>query len=129
MLFASECEMYKLHIKRIYEAPEACDGYRILIDRLWPRGIRKDEARLDGWFKSIAPTTLIRKAFNHETANMESFRKSYIEELESNPEAAAYIVVLADKLKHGNVTLVYGAKDEKYNHAVVLKAWLEEKLR
>ena len=120
--------MNKILIKRVYDAPESRDGYRILIDRLWPRGIRKDEARLSDWVKAIAPTTIIRKEFNHEPANMAAFQVKYVAELDSNPEAATFIRILAEKLKEENVTLVYGARDEKYNHAVILKGWLEEKL-
>jgi len=119
--------MNKILIKRVYDAPESRDGYRILIDRLWPRGIRKDEARLSDWVKAIAPTTIIRKEFNHEPANMAVFQAKYVAELDSNPEAATFIRILAEKLKEENVTLVYGARDEKYNHAVILKGWLEEK--
>ena len=119
--------MNKLLIKRVYDAPESRDGYRILIDRLWPRGIRKDEARLSDWVKAIAPTTIIRKEFNHEPANMAVFQAKYVAELDSNPEAATFIRILAEKLNEENVTLVYGARDEKYNHAVILKGWLEEK--
>ena len=119
--------MNKILIKRVYDAPESRDGYRILIDRLWPRGIRKDEARLSDWVKAIAPTTIIRKEFNHEPANMAAFQVKYVAELDSNPEAATFIRILAEKLKEENVTLVYGARDEKYNHAVILKGWLEEK--
>ena len=120
--------MNKILIKRVYDAPESRDGYRILIDRLWPRGIRKDEARLSDWVKAIAPTTIIRKEFNHEPANMAVFQAQYVAELDSNPEAATFIRILAEKLKEENVTLVYGARDEKYNHAVILKGWLEEKI-
>ena len=120
--------MNKILIKRVYDAPESRDGYRILIDRLWPRGIRKDEARLSDWVKAIAPTTIIRKEFNHEPANMAVFQAKYVAELDSNPEAATFIRILAEKLKEENVTLVYGARDEKYNHAVILKGWLEEKI-
>ena len=119
--------MNKILIKRVYDAPESRDGYRILIDRLWPRGIRKDEARLSDWVKAIAPTTIIRKEFNHEPANMAVFQAKYVAELDSNPEAATFIRILAEKLNEENVTLVYGARDEKYNHAVILKGWLEEK--
>lgn len=120
--------MNKILIKRVYDAPESRDGYRILIDRLWPRGIRKDEARLSDWVKAIAPTTIIRKEFNHEPANMAVFQAKYVAELDSNPEAATFIRILAEKLNEENVTLVYGARDEKYNHAVILKGWLEEKI-
>ncbi|MBP1765635.1 MAG: yeaO [Firmicutes bacterium] len=121
--------MHKLQIKRIYEEPNPSDGYRILIDRLWPRGISKNEAKVDDWAKSITPSTEIRKEFNHEPARMEVFRVKYIAELDDNPETAKFVDFLAEKLKQTNVTLLYGAKDEKVNHAVILQDWLEEKLQ
>ena len=121
--------MHKLQIKRIYEEPAPKDGYRVLIDRLWPHGMSKNEARLDDWAKSITPSTEIRKEFNHEPDRMEVFRVKYIAELDSNLEAAKFAVFLAEKLKQTNVTLLYGAKDEKVNHAVILQHWLEGKLQ
>jgi uncharacterized protein YeaO (DUF488 family) len=121
--------MHKLRIKRIYAAVDPNDGYRILIDRLWPRGMSKDEASLDNWAKSIAPSTEIRKAFNHEPANMAVFRKNYVRELDQNPASSDFAKLITDQLRLNNVTFVYGAKNEKYNQAVVLKDWIEAKLR
>ena len=121
--------MHKLEIKRIYEEPNSRDGYRILIDRLWPRGIGKNEAMLDDWVKSIAPSTIIRKEFNHEPAKMDVFRKKYVAELDHNPEASEFVTSLKEELRQNNVTLLYGAKDEKYNHAVILQDWIEKKLK
>ena len=120
---------HHLQIKRIYEAPGSNDGCRILIDRLWPRGLGKQQAALDDWVASIAPSTPIRKEFNHEPGKMEVYREKYVAELDHNPDAMTFILSLAEKLKQNNVTLLYGARDEKYNHAVILKDWLEEKLR
>ena len=120
--------MHVLQIKRIYEKPDFNDGYRILVDRLWPRGIRKDEARLDDWAKPITPSTEIRKAFAHDPANMDIFREIYISELNQNPAADEFLTLVAEKLRKSNVTLLYGAKDEKYNHAVILKDWIKEKM-
>jgi uncharacterized protein YeaO (DUF488 family) len=120
--------MYDLQIKRVYEKPDINDGYRILIDRLWPRGMRKDEARLDDWAKSITPSTEIRKAFAHDPAKMGIFRGMYISELNQNPAADEFLTLVAEKLRQINVTLLYGAKNEKYNHAVILKDWIKEKL-
>ena len=119
---------YDLQIKRVYEKPDFNDGYRILVDRLWPRGMRKDEARLDYWAKSITPSTEIRKAFAHDPANMDVFREIYLSELKQNPAADEFLTLVAEKLRQSNVTLLYGAKNEKYNHAVILKAWIKEKL-
>ncbi len=120
--------MHALQIKRVYEKPDTNDGYRILIDRLWPRGIGKDEARLDDWAKSITPSTEIRKAFDHKPDKMDVFRERYVSELDQNPDAGAFLTLVAEKLRQSNVTLLYGAKNEKYNHAVILKDWITEKL-
>ncbi len=121
--------MHKLQIKRVYEEPNPRDGYRILIDRLWPRGISKNEAKVDDWAKAIAPSTEIRIEFNHVPARMEVFRVKYIAELDDNPEAAKFVDFFAEKLKQTNVTLLYGAKDERVNHAVILRDWFSGKLQ
>lgn len=120
--------MHKLQIKRVYEEPNPRDGYRILIDRLWPRGISKNDVKADDWAKVITPSAEIRKEFNHDPARMEVFRAKYIAELDDNLEAVKFVDFLAEKLKQTNVTLLYGAKDEKVNHAVILQDWLEKKL-
>ncbi|MEQ8236834.1 MAG: DUF488 family protein [Syntrophomonadaceae bacterium] len=116
-----------MRIKRIYEEPGSQDGFRVLVDRFWPRGIRKDEARLDEWAKEIAPSNEIRKKFAHQPDRMAEFRKDYTEELRQNPYAPEFLANVREKLKHSDVTLVYAAKDERYNQAVILKEWLEEK--
>ncbi len=120
--------MHELLIKRIYEDSDSTDGYRILVDRLWPRGESKVKADLDEWAKEIAPSTEVRKAFNHVPENMQSFRKQYIEELNNNPAAAEFLSLVKEKLKKGNVTLLYGAKDEVNNQAIVLKEWVTKKI-
>lgn len=117
-----------LQIKRIYEAASNDDGYRILVDRLWARGVSKEEAELDNWFKDIAPSNETRKAFDHEEDKFENFEKKYLNELNKNKETKQFLDLIRDKLKLGNVTLLYAAKDQEMNNAVVLKKWLEEHL-
>lgn len=109
-------------IKRVYEPPEPSDGFRILVDRLWPRGISKDSAHIDLWLKKIAPSTSLRKWFGHDHLKWIEFRDRYFLELEDNTEA---IKKLTDFVHRGLVTLVYGAKDREHNHAIVLKDYIE----
>lgn len=117
--------MNLIRIKRIYDPVEAEDGYRILVDRLWPRGIKKERAALDQWAKSITPSPEIRKEFHHDPSRFSEFRQKYLFELESNPESEAFRRQVLEKLHDGPVTLLYGAKDQEVNHATVLKEWLE----
>ncbi|MDD4969466.1 MAG: DUF488 domain-containing protein [Paludibacter sp.] len=115
----------KLKIKRAYEKPEGDDGIRILVDRLWPRGLTKEKAHIDIWLKEIAPSTSLRKWFGHDPANWDEFRERYNLELKNNPEQ---IIALEEQLKNNPVTLLYGAKDEKHNEAIVLKEFFKNKL-
>ncbi len=104
-------------IKRIYEPASKADGYRILVDRLWPRGIKKEEAHIDQWLKEVAPSNELRKWFHHEADNWEEFVAKYRAELHGSPaleELRAIVHV------HKTVTLLYGAKDEEHNQAAVL---------
>jgi uncharacterized protein YeaO (DUF488 family) len=108
--------------KRAYDPPSSKDGLRILVDRLWPRGLRKDAAALDLWAKDIAPTPALRKWFDHRSDRFGEFKRRYHDELESNP-------ALADVLRQigkAKVTLVYAAKDPAINHAVVLAEFLSK---
>ena len=111
----------ELKIKRAYKKPETTDGKRILVDRLWPRGLTKEKARLDLWLKDIAPSTELRKWFGHDPQKWKEFRKRYNEELKKNTKQ---IEILENQLSKGTVTLVYGAKDEEHNEALVLKGFL-----
>jgi uncharacterized protein YeaO (DUF488 family) len=113
----------KIRIKRAYEAADPHDGRRILVDRLWPRGLTKESAAIDLWLKEIAPSDALRKWFGHDPARWEEFQKRYLAELESQAEALG---ILKSELANGPVTLVYSAKDEEHNQAVVLQnnAWL-----
>jgi uncharacterized protein YeaO (DUF488 family) len=108
-------------IKRVYDHPEKKDGVRILVDRLWPRGLTKAKASVDLWLKDIAPSTELRKWFGHEPDKWVEFEKRYRAELEENDEQVA---LLKGEMKKGTVTLVYGAKDEEHNEAVVLQEFL-----
>ena len=113
----------KIKIKRAYDEPEPSDGTRILIDRLWPRGVSKEEAHLDLWLKEAAPSTELRQWFAHDPARWTEFQRRYRRELSANPEAVRQLTDYASK---GTLTLVYGARDQEHNDAVVLKAFLED---
>ena len=108
----------KIKIKRVYESPDKEDGIRILVDRLWPRGLTKEKAAVDLWLKEIAPSTELRKWFSHDPAKWKEFQKRYRQEIKSNKEQVS---ILDEQIKKGVVTLVYGAKDEHHNEALVLK--------
>lgn len=106
-----------ISIKRVYLPAEDSDGYRVLVDRLWPRGIKKENAKIDLWAKGLAPSAELRKWFNHIPERFEEFSKKYVEELKANPEVAPILDAIR---QHDKVTLLYGAKDEQHNNAVVL---------
>ena len=107
-----------IKIKRVYEKPDKADGFRILVDRLWPRGVTKEKADLELWLKEIAPTTELRKWFNHDPARWKEFVKKYLKELKENEGAVAN---LKDYLKKGPVKLIHAAKDDTHNEALVIK--------
>lgn len=113
-------------LKRAYDAVGPDDGIRILVDRLWPRGVSKEDAHIDLWCKEIAPSPALRKWFNHEPEKWELFRARYLAELENQTEWVAQLRAQAIK---GSVTLVYGAKDGEHNHALVLKEFLMKRRR
>ncbi len=110
-----------LSLKRAYEDAESADGYRILVDRLWPRGVSKEEARIDLWLKEIAPSTELRKWFGHDPGKWTEFQKRYFRELDEHADAVKKI---EEQLREGHVTLVYGARDEEHNDAVALREYL-----
>ena len=111
-------------IKRIYEPASTDDGYRVLVDRLWPRGVSKERAALDEWAKDIAPSTELRKWFSHDPAKYAEFAKKYIDEVQQSPEVSSSI---ASWRTYDKVTLLYGARDEHHNEAVVLRHYLLDK--
>jgi uncharacterized protein YeaO (DUF488 family) len=109
-------------VKRVYDPPKRDDGCRLLVDRLWPRGVKKDEVHLDGWIKDVAPSDKLRQWFGHESAKWEEFRRRYFAELDHKPEAWRPIAD-AEKQKK-KVTLLFGAKDSEHNNAVALKEYI-----
>ncbi|GGH87859.1 uncharacterized protein YeaO (DUF488 family) [Pullulanibacillus pueri] len=112
--------MNPIVLKRIYEPYDESDGYRILIDRLWPRGHSKTDARLSAWLKEIAPSPELRKWFNHQPERFEVFRERYLHELRTHDAQLQAIDKIIDWVEKGPVTLLYGAKDPTFNHANVL---------
>jgi uncharacterized protein YeaO (DUF488 family) len=107
-----------VRLKRAYEPPAADDGTRILIDRLWPRGVKKTDAAIDEWMKEIAPSSALRKWFGHDPGRWQEFRRRYQSEIRQHPEPFERLRTLA---QHGPITLVFSARDEAHNDAVVLK--------
>jgi uncharacterized protein YeaO (DUF488 family) len=118
----------KLALKRVYDPASAGDGTRILVDRLWPRAIAKDKAKVDLWLKDIAPSNALRKRFHGHPEDWAAFRRAYAAELKDETAQEA-VKELRKHLRKGPVTLLYAAKDEQHNNAVALKAWLERKGR
>lgn len=117
-----------LAAKRVYEAPSAEDGFRILVDRLWPRGLSKERADLDLWEKDIAPSAEQRHELHENEETPEQFAAAYTRELEANPAFPAFVELVRDKLAEGNVTLLYASKNKDCNNAIVLKDDLEKRL-
>jgi uncharacterized protein YeaO (DUF488 family) len=113
-------------IKRVYEPAAKADGYRVLIDRLWPRGLKKETVQLDLWVKELAPSTMLRRWFGHDPARWDGFRHRYATELDALTE---HWRPLAERASRHTVTLLYGARDEEHNNAVALKSYLENWLR
>ncbi|KAA0208399.1 MAG: DUF488 domain-containing protein [Ignavibacteriaceae bacterium] len=117
--------MGTIKLKRIYDKPERSDGFRILVDKLWPRGISKDNAKLDLWLKEIAPSNELRKWFGHDPAKWTEFQSRYKSEIEKNELPLKQLLEIAGKRKI--VTLLYAAKDDKHNNALVIKNLIEKK--
>jgi uncharacterized protein YeaO (DUF488 family) len=114
-----------IQLKRAYEKPNESDGRRFLVERLWPRGVKKTSLPLEAWLKDVAPSTELRKWFSHDPARWNEFRKRYFAELEKAPEAWQPLVEAARK---GTITLIYSSHDEEHNNAVALKDFLTAKL-
>lgn len=114
--------------RRAYGRPAADDGYRVLVDRLWPRGLKKDALRLDLWAKDLAPSPALRRWFGHDPARFAEFARRYHAELRAGP-ARALLSDLTRRAAQGTVTLVYGARDERHNGAAVLRDAIEDALR
>ena len=109
-------------IKRAYETPDPTDGFRVLVDRLWPRGLTKEKLRIDAWVKDVAPSTELRKWIHSDMSRWAEFRRRYFKELAAQPEAVAD---LRKRARAGQVTLVFAARDPENNHAAILKDYLE----
>ncbi len=118
--------MSAVAIKRAYEPPTSDDGFRVLVDRIWPRGVKRQEARIDLWLKDVAPSTALRQWFGHLPAKWPGFQDRYRAELAGN---AAFDDLLAAARQHQRVTLVFAAKDVEHNNAVVLQALCKTRLR
>jgi uncharacterized protein YeaO (DUF488 family) len=114
-----------IDLKRVYDPPATSDGRRILVDRIWPRGITKADLQIDAWLKDLAPSTELRKWFGHDPAKWDEFRKRYAGELEQRSEALEDLV---EKARAGPLTLVFSAKDTEHNNAVALREHLERRL-
>jgi uncharacterized protein YeaO (DUF488 family) len=117
-----------IKVKRIYidQTESNNDSFRILVDRLWPRGLRKEEVKIDLWLKDIAPSTSLRKWFSHDEKKWNEFKFRYFKELEENNESINKVL---DKAAEGSITLLCSAKNEKFNNAVALKEYLEQKIK
>jgi uncharacterized protein YeaO (DUF488 family) len=111
-------------IKRVYEPPAPSDGCRVLVDRLWPRGLKKEKAKIDLWLKEIAPSTALRQWFGHKEQNWPEFQKRYLSELKKN---TTLLQSLSEKGHAGTVTLLYAARDDQHNNACLLKDYLARK--
>ena len=114
-----------IKLKRVYESTDSSDGTRFLVERLWPRGVKKNSLHIETWLKDVAPSTALREWFKHDPKKWEQFQRRYRRELDAHPEALRPIVEAAEP---GNVTLVYSSHDAEHNNAVVLKDYVEAKL-
>ena len=110
-----------IKLKRAYEQPEAADGIRVLVDRLWPRGVKKVDAAIDQWMKELSPSTELRNWFGHDPARWDEFRERYAAEVSQHPDQLRQLRALAGE---GTVTLVYSAHDEEHNNAVALRGFI-----
>jgi len=117
--------MEMIQVRRVYEPPQPDDGTRVLVERLWPRGMKKEDLRMDTWLKDVAPSPVLRRWFGHRPAKWEEFRRRYFAELDRRREAWQ---IIRDAARRGTVTLLYSARDTEHNSAVALKAYLENLL-
>ncbi len=115
-----------LKVKRVYENAAADDGARFLVERLWPRGMKKEDLKMDAWLKDVAPSDALRRWFGHDPLKWKEFEQRYRAELLKNPDSWHPIVEAG---KYGNVTLLYSARDTEHNNALVLKSFLERRIK
>ncbi len=118
-------EVTIVKVKRVYESIQRSDGSRFLVERFWPRGVKKEKLKLDAWLKDVAPSDDLRRWFGHDPVKWDTFQRRYRAELDANPDAWE---ILLEAARQGNVTLLYSARDTEHNNAVVLKTYLEEYL-
>jgi uncharacterized protein YeaO (DUF488 family) len=114
-----------IRVRRVYDPPEPADGTRVLVDRLWPRGLAKARARIDHWYRDLAPSDALRRWFNHDPARWDEFRRRYREELRASGRWEQ-VRALAGQARRRTITLLFAAKDERYNNAVALAEFLRE---
>jgi uncharacterized protein YeaO (DUF488 family) len=117
--------MPRIGIKRAYEEPARADGARVLVDGMWPRGVKKEDLKVEEWMRDLAPSAGLRKWFGHDPERWDEFRHRYFAELDERPESWRKLAEMARK---GKVTLVYSARDEQHNNAVALKEYLEARM-
>lgn len=115
----------KILVKRVYDKPDSKDGFRILVDRLWPRGLSKDDAKIDVWLKAVAPSNELRKWYQHDIPKWPEFKKRYFAELDNNSETVSELVNYLDK---PTVMFLYGSKERQYNNATALKEYIDSML-
>ena len=113
--------MPRINVKRVYEPTSEADGFRVLVDRIWPRGVTKQRAKIDLWLKSVAPSTQLRKWFDHDSHKWSEFKKRYFAELDAGPEG---LDELLNRATASGVTLVFSARNEQHNQAVALREYL-----
>lgn len=116
--------MDRIRLRRVYDPPDESDGYRVLVDRVWPRGVSKEAARLDAWVRDLAPSHELRRWFGHDPDRWAQFRERYLDELRQHEEALDELAARAVK---ATVTLLYGARDERHNNAVVVREAIERR--
>ncbi|MGP1348559.1 MAG: DUF488 domain-containing protein [Stomatobaculum sp.] len=120
--------MHAIKVVRVYDLTDDTEGYRILVDRMWPRGLRKEALRLDVWAKDISPSKELRQWFGHVKERFDAFEDAYRTELSGNSKAESFVSVIRKKLKDRDVLLLYAARDFDCNHAIILREWLKERI-
>jgi len=117
-----------IRIERVYDNPKEVDSFRILVDRLWPRGLRKEKIGIDLWQKDVAPSNSLRKWFGHDAKKWDEFKRKYFKELDKKSDSDAVDRIIKLAKEQNSITLLYGTKEERFNNAVALKEYLEEKI-
>jgi uncharacterized protein YeaO (DUF488 family) len=117
-----------IRIERVYDNSKEVDSFRILVDRLWPRGLRKEKVRIDLWQKDVAPSNSLRKWFGHDEKKWDEFKRKYFKELDKKSDSHALDSIIKLAKEQNSITLLYGTKQERFNNAVALKEYLEEKI-